>query len=57
MFDDLKLPAAHNTNSLLYDYAPQIFEAIRAAKMRSSVMAARTPRICMTLCGKRTKRA
>ncbi len=32
MFDDLKLPAAHNTNSLLYDYAPQIFEAIRRRK-------------------------
>ena len=29
MFDELKLPAAHNTNSLLYDYAPQIFDAIR----------------------------
>ena len=29
MFDELKLPAAHNTNSLLYDHAPQIFEAIR----------------------------
>ena len=29
LFDELKLPAAHNTNSLLYDYAPQIFHAIR----------------------------
>ncbi|HEX2139013.1 MAG TPA: polysaccharide deacetylase family protein [Woeseiaceae bacterium] len=29
LFDDLKLPVAHNTNSLLYDYAPEIFEAIR----------------------------
>ena len=29
LFDQFKLPAAHNTNSLLYDYAPQIFEAIR----------------------------
>lgn len=29
LFDELKLPAAHNTNSLLYDYAPQIFDAIR----------------------------
>ncbi|MBI3935625.1 MAG: polysaccharide deacetylase family protein [Betaproteobacteria bacterium] len=29
LFDELKLPAAHNTNSLLYDHAPQIFEAIR----------------------------
>src|SRR5439155_1163421 len=29
LFDDLKLPAAHNTNSLLYDYAPQIMAAIR----------------------------
>ena len=27
--DELKMPLAHNTNSLLYDYAPQIFEAIR----------------------------
>lgn len=29
LFDDLKLPIAHNTNSLLYDHAPDIFEAIR----------------------------
>ena len=29
MFDELKLPAAHNTNSLLYDYAPQMLEAAR----------------------------
>jgi allantoinase len=29
LFEDLKLPAAHNTNSLLYDYAPQILDAIR----------------------------
>lgn len=29
LFDELKLPAAHNTNSLLYDHAPQIFDAIR----------------------------
>jgi peptidoglycan/xylan/chitin deacetylase (PgdA/CDA1 family) len=29
LFDDLKLPVAHNTNSLLYDHAPDIFEAIR----------------------------
>jgi len=29
LFDELKLPVAHNTNSLLYDYAPEIFEAIR----------------------------
>lgn len=29
IFDELKLPVAHNTNSLLYDYAPQIFDAIR----------------------------
>jgi len=29
LFDDLKLPVAHNTNSLLYDHAPQVFEAIR----------------------------
>ena len=29
LFDELKLPAAHNTNSLLYEYAPQIFDAIR----------------------------
>jgi hypothetical protein len=29
LFDELKLPAAHNANSLLYDYAPQIMDAIR----------------------------
>ena len=29
MFDELKLPAAHNTNSWLYQEAPQIFDAIR----------------------------
>jgi polysaccharide deacetylase len=29
LFDELKLPAAHNTNSLLYEYAPQIFDAMR----------------------------
>jgi hypothetical protein len=29
LFDELKLPAAHNANSLLYEYAPQIFGAIR----------------------------
>jgi allantoinase len=29
LFDDLKIPVAHNTNSLLYDHAPDIFEAIR----------------------------
>lgn len=29
LFDDLKLPVAHNTNSLLYEHAPQIFDAIR----------------------------
>jgi len=29
LFDELKLPAAHNTNSLVYDYAPQIMTAIR----------------------------
>ena len=29
LFEELKLPAAHNTNSVLYDYAPQILEAIR----------------------------
>src|SRR5207247_2144649 len=28
--EELKLPLAHNTNSLLYDYAPQIFARIRA---------------------------
>ncbi|HET9663156.1 MAG TPA: polysaccharide deacetylase, partial [Burkholderiales bacterium] len=27
--DELGMPLAHNTNSLLYDYAPQIFERIR----------------------------
>jgi allantoinase len=29
LLEELKLPAAHNTNSLLYDYAPQILDAIR----------------------------
>ena len=29
MFDEMKLPAAHNTNSWLYEEAPQIFDAIR----------------------------
>ncbi len=29
LFDELKLPIAHNTNSLLYDYCPQMFDAIR----------------------------
>ena len=28
--DELQMPLAHNTNSLLYDYAPQIFERIRS---------------------------
>ncbi len=28
--EELNLPLAHNTNSLLYDYAPQIFARIRA---------------------------
>ena len=28
--DELEMPLAHNTNSLLYDYAPQIFERIRS---------------------------
>ena len=27
--DELRMPLAHNTNSLLYDYAPQIFERLR----------------------------
>lgn len=30
LFDELALPAAHNCNSLLYHYAPQIMAAIRA---------------------------
>ena len=29
LFDELGLPAAHNCNTLLYDYAPQIMAAIR----------------------------
>ena len=29
LLDELQLPAAHNTNSLVYDYAPQITDAIR----------------------------
>jgi len=28
--DELELPLCHNTNSLLYDFAPQIFERMRA---------------------------
>jgi allantoinase len=28
--DELELPLVHNTNSVLYDYAPHIFERIRA---------------------------
>lgn len=32
LFDHLKIPAAHNVNSLLYDDHPQIFERIRARK-------------------------
>lgn len=29
LFDELKLPVAHNVNSLVYDYAPQVMDAIR----------------------------
>jgi allantoinase len=29
LFDELGLPVAHNTNSMLYEHAPQIFETIR----------------------------
>ena len=29
LLDELKLPAGHNTNSLIYHYAPQITDAIR----------------------------
>jgi len=29
LLDELKLPAGHNTNSLIYQYAPQITDAIR----------------------------
>jgi len=29
LFDELGLPAAHNANSLLYEYAPQVMAAIR----------------------------
>jgi allantoinase len=29
LLDELKLPAAHNTNSLVYEYAPQVMAAIR----------------------------
>ena len=28
--DELTMPLAHNTNSLLYDYAPQIFQRLRS---------------------------
>jgi hypothetical protein len=27
--DELAMPLAHNTNSLLYDHGPQIFERLR----------------------------
>jgi hypothetical protein len=30
LLDELGLPAAHNCNSLVYDYAPQIMDALRA---------------------------
>ena len=26
LFDELQVPAAHNTNTLVYDYAPQVME-------------------------------
>lgn len=29
LFDELKIPVAHNVNSLLYDYAPQVMDAVR----------------------------
>ena len=29
LFDELKLPVAHNVNSLVYDYAPQVMDAVR----------------------------
>jgi peptidoglycan/xylan/chitin deacetylase (PgdA/CDA1 family) len=29
LFDELKIPVGHNVNSLLYEYAPQIMDAIR----------------------------
>ena len=29
LFDELRIPAGHNVNSLLYDYAPQIMDEIR----------------------------
>jgi allantoinase len=29
LFDELQMPAAHNTNSLVYDYFPQIMDAVR----------------------------
>lgn len=29
LFDELKLPAAHNVNSLVYDFAPQVMNALR----------------------------
>jgi len=40
LVEELKLPLAHNTNSLLYDYAPQIFARIVQEATRSSPMAA-----------------
>ena len=29
LFDELQLPLAHNVNSLVYDYAPQVMDALR----------------------------
>ena len=41
LFEQFKLPAAHNINSLLYEYHPQITDKIRAsAATRSSATAA-----------------
>ena len=37
LLDELGLPAAHNTNSLLYEYAPQVMAAIRKRGTADSV--------------------
>src|SRR3989441_4823301 len=44
LFDELKLPAAHNANSLLYDYARRSWRRSASAGTRSSATAPPMPR-------------
>jgi allantoinase len=53
LFDQLKLPAAHNINSLLYDYHPQICSASGHAATRLSAMA-EPMRSVRAICGNST---